>query len=382
MQAAEAVSARDDDRRMLAESVDDFARRATEVPRVRKWRGVEPGFDRGLWREIAGMGWTGLLVPERCGGMALGLGEMAEVCRGLARVLTPEPVLTCAVLAARVLVHSQDEKLASELLAGIASGDLIAALAWQEQAGDFGSNACATSAALAGAQVTLNGRKRFVAGAAGADGFIVAARGDGGDVLVWVPANASGLKVTLEPVVDGRFAAVIELGDVRLPEANVIARGEIARGALDRAIDEATAMASAELLGVMNRALEMTLDYIKTRVQFNRPIGSFQVLQHRSVDLYIQEQLSTVVLKDAVDALDERPNETATAAAVSRAKARCSDAASLITRQAIQMHGGIGFTEDADVGLYVKRALILASSLGNSAYHRRRFLQLAPAESE
>jgi alkylation response protein AidB-like acyl-CoA dehydrogenase len=286
------------------------------------------------------------------------------------------------VLATRALVHAQDEKLASELLAGIASGDLIAALAWQEQAGDFGRDVGTTSATLGGGQVTLSGCKRFVAGAAGADGYIVAAKGDGGDMLVWVPAQAGGVNVKLAPVVDGRFAAEIELGAVKLPEANVIARGEIARGALDRAIDEATAMASAELLGVMNRALEMTLDYVKTRVQFNRPIGSFQVLQHRSVDLYIQEQLSTVVLKDAVDALDERPNETATAAAVSRAKARCSDAASLITRQAIQMHGGIGFTEDADVGLYVKRALILASYLGNSAYHRRRFLQLAPAESE
>jgi alkylation response protein AidB-like acyl-CoA dehydrogenase len=328
------------------------------------------------------MGWTGLLVPERCGGMDLGFGEMAEVCRGLARVLAPEPVLTCAVLAARTLVHAQDEQLAPQLLSGIASGELIAALAWQERTGDFGSSAAATSAALAGGHVTLDGCKRFVAGAAGADGFLVAAKGEAGDMLVWVPANSTGLNVRLEPVVDGRFAATIELGSVRLPEANVVARGEVARGALERAIDEATAMASAELLGVMNRALEMTLDYIKTRVQFNRPIGSFQVLQHRSVDLYIQEQLSTVVLKDAVDALDQRPNETATAAAVSRAKARCSDAASLITRQAIQMHGGIGFTEDADVGLFVKRALVLASSFGNSAYHRRRFLQLAPAESE
>jgi alkylation response protein AidB-like acyl-CoA dehydrogenase len=132
----------------------------------------------------------------------------------------------------------------------------------------------------------------------------------------------------------------------------------------------------------MSRAFEMTMDYLRTRVQFNRPIGSFQALQHRSVDLYIQEQLSTVVLNDAIEALDERPNEAATMAAVSRAKARCSDAASLITRQAIQMHGGIGFTEDADVGLFVKRALVLSAGLGNSAYHRRRFLRLAPADAE
>jgi len=382
MQAAEAASDRADDRRMLAESVDDFARRATDVARVRKWRGVEPGFDRGLWRELAGMGWTGLLIPERCGGMALGFGEMAQVCRGLARVLTPEPVLTCAVLAARALVHAQNDKLGAELLAGIASGELIAALAWQEATGDLGSRSCAMRAETSGGQIKLSGEKRFVAGAAGADGFIVSATSGSGAVLAWVPANAAGLKIALEPLVDGRYTATIALDGVALPEANVLARGEIAQAALTRAIDEATAMASAELLGVMSRAFEMTMDYLRTRVQFGRAIGSFQALQHRSVDLYIQEQLSTVVLDDAVEALDERPNETSTAAAVSRAKARCTDAASLITRQAIQMHGGIGFTEDADVGLYVKRALILSTFLGNSAYHRRRYLRLAPADAE
>src|SRR5690606_27889990 len=121
---------------------------------------------------------------------------------------------------------------------------------------------------------------------------------------------------------------------------------------------------------------------LRTRVQFGRTIGSFQALQHRAVDLYIQERLAEAVLADAVDALDARPDDAATLAAVSRAKARCTDAASLITRQAIQLHGGIGFTEDSDVGLYVKRAMTLAAWLGNSAYHRRRFAKLAPDETE
>ena len=141
-------------------------------------------------------------------------------------------------------------------------------------------------------------------------------------------------------------------------------------------------MASAELTGILDRALEMTLDYLRTRVQFGRTIGSFQTLQHRSVDLYIQQQLAACALDDAVQAIDTQPGEPTTEAAVSRAKARCSDAASLITRQAIQMHGAIGFTEDSDVGLYVKRALTLAAWLGNSAYHRRRFARLAPDEIE
>jgi alkylation response protein AidB-like acyl-CoA dehydrogenase len=279
-------------------------------------------------------------------------------------------------------VHCQNDKLGAELLSGIASGASIAALAWQETAGDLGGRTFTTHAEPSGGQIKLTGEKRFVAGAAGADGFIVAASAAAGTTLVWVPADAAGLRTALEPLADGRFTATLRLDGVTLPESSVLARGEIAQAALDRSVDEATVMASAELLGIMSRAFEMTMDYLRTRVQFGRPIGSFQALQHRSVDLYIQEQLSTVVLNDAVDALDERPNEQGTAAAVSRAKARCSDAASLITRQAIQMHGGIGFTEDADVGLYVKRALILASSLGNSAYHRRRFLRLAPADAE
>ena len=375
-------SGRADDRRMLAESVADFGRRATDMARVRKWRGVEPGFDRGLWREMAGMGWTGLLIPERFGGLGLGFGEMAEVSRGLARMLMPEPLLSCGVLAARTLVHCDNETLGAELLPRIASGDLIAALAWQEQAGDLGERQSATAAAQHGGQVVLNGAKRFVAGAAGADGFIVSARGGVGTVLVWLPATTQGLTMRLEPLADGRFSGRLEMNAVTLPERNVLAPAEIAQSALDRAVNEATVMASAELLGIMNRALEITLDYLRTRVQFGRTIGSFQALQHRSVDLYVQEQLASVALADALNALDERPEEPSTVATVSRAKARCSDAAALITRQAIQMHGAIGFTEDSDVGLYVKRALTLAAWLGNSAYHRRRFGALAPDEAE
>ena len=380
MEASDSMRA--DERRMLAQSVDDFVRRKTDMARVRKWRGVAPGFDRGLWKEMAQMGWAGLLVPERFGGSGLGLAEMAEVARGLARMLVPEPLVPCAVLAARTLMHCDNESLGAELLPQIASGELLAATAWQERVGDLGNRTPATAAELANGQVILNGAKRFVAGAAGADGFIVSARGAAGTVLVWVPASAAGLEVRLKPQADGRFAGELALRAVKLPEKHVLAPAEVARSALERAVDEATAMASAELVGVVSRALEMTLDYLRTRVQFGRPIGSFQALQHRAVDLYVQEQLAIAALGDAVTALDERPGEAATAATVSRAKARCSDAASLITRQAIQMHGAIGFTEDADVGLYVKRALALSAWLGNSAYHRRRFAALAPQDHD
>jgi alkylation response protein AidB-like acyl-CoA dehydrogenase len=373
---------RADDRRMLAESVADFARRATDMARVRKWRGVAPGFDSGLWQEMAGLGWAGLLIPERFGGMGLGFGEMAEVCRGLARMLMPEPLVPCAVLAARTLVHCDNEALGAELLPRIAAGECIAALAWQEQAGDLADRTPATEAELRDGQVVLNGAKRFVAGAAAADGFIVSARSGSGTVLVWVPATTPGFSVHLEPLADGRFSGRLELADAKLAQKHLLAPAEIAQSALDRAVNEATVMASAELLGIMSRALEMTLDYLRTRVQFGRSIGSFQALQHRAVDLYVQEQLASVALADAVNAIDEQPQDPLTVATVSRAKARCSEAASLITRQAIQMHGAIGFTEDSDVGLYVKRTLTLSAWLGNSAYHRRRFATVCPDDAE
>ena len=378
----QASAARADDRRMLAESVADFARRATDIARVRKWRGVEPGYDRARWKEMAGLGWTGLLVPERFGGMGLGCADMAVVAQGLARVLMPEPLVPCAVLAARTLAHCENEPLSAELLPRLAAGDLIAATAFQERAGDLGTDAPQTRAAVAQGKVVLSGAKRFVAGAAGADGFIVSAHTAAGLALVWVPAGSAGLKVGLEPLADGRFSGRLELAAVTLPESHVLGPAEVAKSALERAVDEATAIISAELLGIMSRTLEMTLDYLRTRVQFGRVIGSFQALQHRAVDLYIQEQLSSVALEDALAALDRGESGADVAATVSRAKARCSDAASLITRQAIQMHGAIGFTEDSDVGLYVKRTITLAAWLGNSAYHRRRFARLAAPDAE
>jgi alkylation response protein AidB-like acyl-CoA dehydrogenase len=379
---AATASARTDDQRMLAESVADFSRRATDMARVRKWRGVAPGYDRALWKEMAELGWTGILVPEACGGSGLGLAEMAVVAEGLARVLVPEPVNPCAVLAARTIAHCDNPSLGAELLERIATGDLIAAVAFQEHAGDLGTHTVATHAVAGGGHVTLSGRKRFVAGAGDADGFVVSASGASGLVLAWVPKGTPGMNTSLELLADGRHSGVLEFADVQIPQAQMLAPAEVAQAALDRAVDEAAVIASAELFGIMDRALEMTLDYLRTRVQFGRAIGSFQSLQHRSVDLFIQKNLASVAIEDALLALESAPGTPRAAAAASRAKARCSDAAALITRQAIQMHGAIGFTEDSDVGLYVKRAITLGAWLGNSAYHRRRYMRLAADDKE
>ena len=382
MSAVVSTATQSDVQRMLAESVDGFARRATDLSRVRDWRDREPGYDRALWQEMAELGWTGLLVSEAQGGSGLAVADMAVVARGLGAGLMPEPLASCSVLAARVLSQCENESLAAKLLAGIAGGETIAAVAFQERAGELLASDLEVRATIADDSISLNGSKRFVVGAAGADGFVVSAATGAGIALFWVPADNSGLRVSLQLLADGRFGGQIDLDGATVPANYLLARENTAPVALSRAIDDTTVIICAELVGLMGSALDMTLEYLRTRVQFGKAIGSFQSLQHRSVDLYIAQQLAAASLADALEALEHRPNEAETAATLSRAKARCADAAALITRQAIQMHGAIGFTEDSDVGLFVKRALTLNAWLGNSAWHRRRFLELAPAETE
>ncbi len=359
-------------RMMLVNSVADFAR-SVDVARVRKLRETKIECDRAVWKQMADLGWLGVLVPEQHGGMGLKLADMAIVAQGLARALVPEPLTAVAVLAARVLADSNNEALKAKLLGGLVSGDLLPAVAWQEEAGMLDVSKINMQATPFEGGFRVNGSKRFVVGAAAADGYIVSANSAQGVQLLWVPRDASGTAVELDTLADGRQSGTLTLSDVTIPKENVIQSGTAAAKSLARAIDHTATIASAELCGIMGRALEMSLDYMKTRVQFGKPIGSFQALQHRAVDLYIQQELSSAVLADCLVVLDDDADENARVAAASRAKARCSDAALRITRESIQLHGAIGFTEDCDVGLYVKRAMTLAAWLGNTTAHRRRY---------
>src|SRR6185503_5055679 len=278
---------------------------------------------------------------------------------------------------AGALAAGDNEELKKTVLPRVVSGDYLPVLAWQELAGTVDTGHIAARATPFEGGFRLNGTKRYVVGAAGADGYVIAARSDAGLVLGCVDRGAQGVTVDFDPLADGRQFGTIELTDAVIPKERVAATGEAAAAALGRAIDHAAAIASAELYGVMSRALEMSVDYMKTRVQFGKPIGSFQALQHRSVDLYIQQQLASATLESGLRDLDRGPSPESRAAIASRLKARCSDAGLRITREAIQIHGAIGFTDEYDAGLYLKRALVLAAWLGNAAHHRRRYASLA-----
>lgn len=368
-------------RRLLAESVADFSIRGTDIARVRRLRGSRTEYDRTVWKQMAGLGWLGVLVPERYGGLGLGLAEMAIVAKGLARALVPEPLNATAVLAATALGAAENEALKREHLPRLVAGDCLPALAWQEEAGALDPAAIETRATPFEGGFKLGGVKRFIAGAAQADAFLVSARAPAGAVLLWLPRETAGAQLALEPLADGRSFGSLKLDDALVPRAAVAATGPAALEALGRAFDYGCAITGAELAGVMDRALEMSLDYLRTRTQFGKPIGAFQALQHRAVDLHIHRELASAVLEEALAVLDRSPAAPERAAAASRVKARCADAATRITRETIQFHGAIGFTDEFDAGLYLKRALVLTAWLGGATWHRRRYARLAIGSS-
>jgi alkylation response protein AidB-like acyl-CoA dehydrogenase len=340
--------------RMIRDSAGAIVPRA-DLKRIRALRFAEPGFDRATWREISALGWPGLAVPEAEGGSGLGMHAFAALAEELGAGLVPEPLIPSA-MAARVLSGAP--------LAALFSGETIIIPAWQERPNSLAIEADTT---LTGNR--LSGRKLFVPMAGGADEFLVSARSG----LALVPRDAPGVELGLERTQDGGFFGTLMLDDA--PALPI-------EGDISVALEEATLATAAYLLGVMGRAFAITLEYLRTRVQFGRPIGSFQALRHRAADLKIQLELTRATVECAAGILDGGAPLTLCRAAVSRAKARASDAALLITRQAIQLHGGIGYTDEYDIGLFLRKAMVLANLYGSAAVHRARYAALAPGEGD
>jgi alkylation response protein AidB-like acyl-CoA dehydrogenase len=357
---------------MFRDSARDFLAASDQRQRVRALEESGGGFDRATWRHIAELGWLSILVSEEDGGLGLGIAEACAIATEVGRALLPEPFLDAGVHPVAVLARLPAGALRDELLGAIQSGDTVAGVAWQESAGELEPDDGLASVTAAGGGVRVSAQKRFVRPGTGADGWIVSANEGDECVLAWVEAFAPGLRVTDQSGVDGSVTATLTLADA---PARVIARGDAAQAALQAANELARIAQGAELAGIARRSLELTREYMTTRVQFGKPIGSFQALQHRLVDGLIQVELADACLREALATV----NEANLAAVASRVKARCAYAAIEMTRMAIQLHGAIGTTNEYDVGLYFKRAMTLGSRWGNAASHRRRHAQLALA---
>jgi alkylation response protein AidB-like acyl-CoA dehydrogenase len=371
----------DEELQLLCDSAATFVQRSDIPARLRGLHGSPVGFSREAWREIAENGWLGIAAPEELGGLNLGMRPLAAVLEELGRGPVPEPVAATG-LALAVLAGAENGELKNDLAPRVIGGEMIPALAWQEEAGDEEGERLETQAAAEGSKYRLNGVKRFVPSAIGADGFIVSAQVESGVGLFWVEKDQGGLSIETLPLADGSHWGTLTLKDVAINKTAMLAESAAAVTLLAAAREEARLAASAELFGVMNQAFTMTLEYLRQRKQFDRPIGSFQALQHRCVDLFIQIELAKSSLDHALTVFSETGEAMDRACAASNAKARCSEAALKVTQKAIQLHGAIGYTEECNLGLYVKRALVLSTWLGNAAYHRRRYALLAPDTME
>ena len=342
--------------RMIRDSAAGIAPRTGDFRRIRALRFTEPGFDRAVFQEMAQMGWLGLLLPEDAGGSGLGVSEFCALSEEIGASLLPEPLISAA-MTAMLLPQSH--------LSDVLSGERIVLPAWQEK--PLSLDVADGGTTVANGRVT--GKKLFVGMAAGADAFLVSTTGG----LALVDRSASGVHLELTQTQDGGNTGTLTLVDVP---------AEVFPGDAAAAREVATLATAAYLLGVMDRVFGMTMDYLKTREQFGKKIGSFQALQHRSADLKIQISLTRATVEAAAVVQDTATDPAVRMAAVSRAKARASDAASVVTRGCIQLHGGIGYTDAADPGLFLRKMMVLAPSFGGAALHRARFHDLAPESDE
>jgi alkylation response protein AidB-like acyl-CoA dehydrogenase len=365
---------------LLQDSARDLLRRTNSLARLRRLRDAEPRFEHSMWVQLAEAGWCSILVSEERGGLGLGMREVAAIAEEVGRYLMPEPFVAAGVQTVAALSRLAESVLSSRLLERVLSGEHMIGLAWQEQPGELESAVPSLVARSSGGEVSLSGHKQFVVPGTGADGWLACASDAAGPALYWIPARLPGIGVVEESRIDGTTMAAVHLANVSVPASNRLASGEAALGVIAYANDVARIAQGAELLGVARRALEITLEYLGTRVQFGKPIGSFQALQHRMVDAYIHTELAAACIEDALNAIDR--GQTTLAAAASRIKARCAHTALLVTRLAIQFHGAIGYTDECDVGLYFKRALALSGWLGDATAHRQRFFASQPISAK
>jgi alkylation response protein AidB-like acyl-CoA dehydrogenase len=363
--------------RLIRESAADFVRRAEPLKHLRAARQQGSGFSAHLLELMREAGWFGLLVDEPHGGVGADYADVAALCEELGRGLAEAPILIEAVLAASLLLRSPDSVLRSQLLAELADGRLPCALAIGAGSGLGGDWRLASFEAHreAGSWVLrgCSSRLRFTAEP---KGFVVSARSAEGTLLGWLPAGAAQIQLRKQWLVDGSAAYDLTLEGITLQSSQVLAIGAPAGQALDHALDVGAVMVSAALLGLSEAAATLCRNYLCTRVQFGKPIGSFQSLAHRAVDQYIELQLAQDSLANAVGALSvTQPGDRERVKAVARAKSRCSDTAMKITRESIQMHGAIAFTDEYDAGLFLKRALVQSAWLGSGTQHRRRYAE-------
>jgi len=370
-----------EEQEMLRESARGFLDEKAPVSALRKLRDErsDDGFDRGLWKEMAEMGWAGILIDEEHGGANFGFVGAGVIAEEMGRTLTASPFHSTSILAATALKKFGSEAQRQENLPAIAAGEALIALAVDE-ASKHAPVKTDLKAEKSGNGFKLSGSKTFVADGHVADKLIVAARSGGsagemdGLTLFLIDAKAKGVETERTVMVDSRNAARIDLNAVEATGDDVI--GEVDGGymALEGVLSAGRAGLAAEMSGAAQQAFQMTTDYLKERKQFGKVIGTFQALQHRAAHLYSELELVRSVVLKALQELDE--NFGMAGITCSLAKAKAGEVAKLASQEAVQMHGGIGMTDEYDIGFYMKRIRVAQEKFGDGAFHADRIAQM------
>ncbi len=357
-----------DDQVMLRDTARAFMGDEGAIPKqYRKFRDMncKDGFGHALWRQFGELGFTGILAADDDGGLGLGHVEAGVVLEEVGRNLTPSPFLITAVGAVEALKGSAHRE---RWLPGILAGETVAALAIDEGA-KHRPDTIAMRAERSGNGYTLTGTKQFVVQGASADVFIVAARSDEGLGLFLVEKGTQGLAVEGVRLADASIGARVTFTDVRVDDAI----GDAA--VLDRVLNAVRVGAAAEQVGVASGAMTMSVNYLRQRKQFGKLIGEFQALQHRAAHLYSELEIARAAVLKAQQLLDAGSAESELM--VSVAKAKVGRVSALAVQEGVQMHGGIGMTDEHDIGLYMKRDRVLAELFGDANYHADRVARLS-----
>ena len=362
----------------LRKSVRRFLEQKSSSADVRRLMETDEGYDPAVWQQMAEqLGLQGLALPEEHGGSGYGFIEQIVVLEEMGRALLCAPYFSSVVLAGTALVESGDEAAQKDLLPGIADGSTIATLAWVENPSKWGVDGITATAKRTGDGYTIDGTKTLVLDGHTASLILVVALADGGPSLFAVDASADGLtRRKLETLDMTRKAAALEFSGVK---ARLIGNEGDAAGILERTLRVAAVGLAAEQVGAAQKCLEASVDYAKLRVQFGRPIGSFQAIKHKCADMLLEVESAKSAAYYAAWAIADGTDEVPVV--VPLAKAYCSDAFASAAAENIQIHGGIGFTWEHDAHLYYRRAKSSEAFLGSATEHRDALAQ-ALLESE
>ena len=371
-----------EEQQSLKDIASEFLQSNAPVTHFREIRDTqnELGYDESLWMEMVNLGWSGILIPEEYGGFDFGMVGMGSILEEAGKTLTPSPLFSTGVLGASLLTLGGNDSQKQTYLPQIVDGTLTTALALEES-NRHSPYSIDTQAKKNGDQFIISGCKNFVIDGHSSNLLIVAARTEGsvndesGITLFLVNSDSQGVEIAKTSMVDSRNAANIKFSDVTVSSDNILGEENNGASLLEVVLDRAQIAISAEMLGNASQAFNLTLEYLKERKQFGAVIGTFQALQHRAAEMYSELELTKSSVIAACNAVDENSNDLRRMASL--AKFKSGETNHLITNEAVQMHGGVGVTDEYDVGLFMKRARVTEQIFGNSEYHIDRYATLS-----